>query len=406
MGFRLPIPGVLAKVLIFAIGTIMWIWMKGYVTVQVTLYGRDILTPLNRTVPPEFSNSSFGNHTYVDVNNISVHYMTKGCNSETANKTIVILLHGFLDFWYIWNYQIPYLSSKFCVVAPDLRGYGNTSKPNDSSLYLMNVLVEDLKQFIEIINPNNRSDVILVGHDWGGMISFVFATLYESLIKKMIIINGMHPWAFRRRLLESFEQMKMSWYMLPFRKPSVPEQYLIMYDFRFFDKIHKNAFTPEEENATKYIFSLKDALTSALNYYRAFNNDSDQLNKFPYRKINVTALILWGEQDEFISTPVADYNQEYLNESSVVYYPGAGHWVQRECSAQINLRIQEFINDENLNLGQPELILSNEVQRCKESLTPSGNPPANIGLPGTLENVTISKKNITKAILKKSRLFT
>lgn len=404
MGLKIPIPGAVAKLLILAIGTVMWLWMKGYVSVQVALYGQDILTPLNRTVPPEFYNDSFGNHTYINISNITVHYMTKGCNSDEENSTILVLLHGFLDFWYIWNHQIPQLSSKFCVVAPDLRGYGNTSKPNDSSLYLMKILVEDLKEFILNINPKNTSEVILIGHDWGGMISFVFATLYEKLIRKMIIINGMHPWAFRKRMLESFQQMKMSWYMLPFRRPTVPEQYLIMYDFKFFEKIHKLAFTEDEENATKYVFSLPGALTSALNYYRAFNNDSDQLNKFPYRKINVTALILWGEQDEFISTPVADYNREYLNESSVVYYPGAGHWVQRECSEQINFRIEEFITNATVNF-KPKLSTANRDQKCKELPSPASTPPKNNGLPGTPENLTFSKKNITKTSIEKSLLY-
>ncbi|KAL1472312.1 hypothetical protein MTO96_023043 [Rhipicephalus appendiculatus] len=114
----------------------------------------------------------------------------------------------------------------------------------------------------------------------------------------------------------------MSRYFLPFRHEVVPEKYLIMWDFSFFDKIHRG-FTFSEEEAHKYVFSQEGALTGALNYYRAFNNDSDQLKKFNYLKINVSTLILWGEQDAFLTTPIARYNQVYLRNSQVVYYPGA-----------------------------------------------------------------------------------
>ncbi|XP_049267132.1 epoxide hydrolase 4-like [Rhipicephalus sanguineus] len=134
----------------------------------------------------------------------------------------------------------------------------------------------------------------------------------------------------------------MSRYFLPFRHKEVPEKYLMMRDFTFFDKIHKG-FTPYEEEAHKYMFSQKDALSGALNYYRAFNSDSDQLKKFDYRKINVTTLILWGEQDAFLTTPIATYNRLYLKESQLVYYPGAGHWLLRECYNEVTEEIKTFV---------------------------------------------------------------
>ncbi|KAK8789000.1 hypothetical protein V5799_021224 [Amblyomma americanum] len=175
--------------------------------------------------------------------NITVHYMKKGCD-DNDNRTMLILLHGFLDFWFIWNRQIAALGEEF-------------------------------------------------------------------------------------------------WYMLPFRHPVVPEQYLIMNDLEFFNKVHKG-FTEDEENAHKYVFAQDGALTGAINYYRAFNNDSDQLKKFPYRKINVTTLILWGVKDAFLTTPVAKYNRKWLKSSTVVYYRGAGHWLLRECSTEVTEQIRSF----------------------------------------------------------------
>ncbi|XP_077523829.1 epoxide hydrolase 2-like isoform X2 [Amblyomma americanum] len=334
------VPPFIGKLMVLAIGTSMWIWMQAYVKVQITLHGRSILTPKNRTEPAEFKNETYGNHTYQNLTNITVHYMKKGCN-DNDNRTMLVLLHGFLDFWFIWNRQIAALGEEFCVVAPDLRGYGLTTRPADSADYLMKKLVEDVRELIDALKCERKGEVVLVGHDWGGMIAFCFATLYEHMIHKMVIINGMHPMAFSKQLLKSVKQMRMSWYMLPFRHPVVPEEYLIMNDLEFFDKVHKG-FTADEEYAHKYVFAKEGALTGAINYYRAFNNDTDQLKKFPYRKINVTTLILWGVKDAFLTTPVAKYNRKWLNSSTVVYYRGAGHWLLRECSIEVTEQIRSF----------------------------------------------------------------
>uniref|UniRef100_G3MMC3 AB hydrolase-1 domain-containing protein n=1 Tax=Amblyomma maculatum TaxID=34609 RepID=G3MMC3_AMBMU len=318
----------------------MGIWMQAYVKTNILFHGRSILIPKNRTVPNEFYNEDYGEHKYVNVSNITFHYVTKGCENE--QRTMLLLLHGFLDFWFIWNRQIPELSKEFCVVAPDLRGYGNTTRPTDTAEYLMPKLIGDVKGLIEELNPGHKRKVVLVGHDWGGMISLCFATLHETLIDKMVIINGMHPKAFLKQLFRSPTQMRMSWYMLPFRRPVVPEQYLIMKDLQFFDKVHKG-FTEREEYAHKYVYSQPGALTGTINYYRAFNNDSDQFNKLPFRKINVPTLILWGQRDAFITRRVARYNQEWLTQSQLIYYEGAGHFPLRECPTHVTGRIIEFV---------------------------------------------------------------
>ncbi|XP_049527095.1 epoxide hydrolase 4-like isoform X1 [Dermacentor silvarum] len=298
--------------------------------------------------------------------------MSKGCDNTKYDRTMLLLLHGFLDFWYIWNHQIPELGEEFCVVVPDLRGYGDTTKPANTSTYLMKHLVEDVRLLIDKLNSDKQRKVVLIGHDWGGMIGFVFATLNEKMIEGLIIINGMHPLAFARRLLESVTQMKMSWYFLPFRHEDVPEKYLIMRDFTFFDKVHRG-FTPDEENSHKYMFSQNGSLTGALSYYRAFNEDSDQLKKFDYRKINVSALILWAEEDAFLTTPIATYNQVWLKSSKIVYYAKAGHWVLRECSKEVTERISTFVK----SIGGTSKPSSNYAVKertsndlCEESNTP------------------------------------
>lgn len=220
------------------------------------------------------------------------------------------------------------------------------------------------------------------------MIGFVFATLHEVLISSMVIINGMHPVAFRKQLLRSVTQMKMSWYLLPFRHPDVPEKFLIMNDFQFFDKIYAGSFSPKELNASKYMFSQQGALTAALNYYRAFNNDSDNLNAFPYRKINRTALILWGDTDAFLSSAIAEFNREWVMSSRVVYFSGVGHWPLRVCYSQVNSYIRQFAKNEKAHLQQRDPSkIPKDAKFCEESSEPSAGKISH-SIPGVPHNVT------------------
>ncbi|XP_077523831.1 epoxide hydrolase 4-like isoform X2 [Amblyomma americanum] len=213
------LPPALGKVIFLAIGTSMWIWMQAYVKIQVALHGKVILTPERRGEPPEFRNKTLGTHRYVNLTitrkskniTIQVHYVTIGCDAHDEHDTMLLLLHGFLDFWYIWNRQMPTFGKEFCVVAPDLRGYGHTTRPVDSAEYRMVNLIRDVKGLIKALNTRKKKKVVLVGHDWGGMIAFCFATFHEHMINKMVIINGMHPKAFSKQLLRSVRQMRMSW---------------------------------------------------------------------------------------------------------------------------------------------------------------------------------------------------
>ncbi|XP_075554580.1 epoxide hydrolase 2-like isoform X1 [Dermacentor variabilis] len=365
------VPAPIGKLMVLAIGTSMWLWLKAYVSVQIFLYGDGILKPLHRLEPEDFMNNSYGEHKYVNLTNITVHYVTKGCTENNTARPMLLFLHGFLDFWYSWNRQIPSLSEEFCVVAPDLRGYGNTTRPEDTAQYLMRNLIEDVKGLLERLNSNHTRKVVLIGHDWGGMISFCFATLHEKLIDGMVIINGMHPMAFAKQLFTSMRQIRMSWYQLPFRHPVIPERYLIMHDLKFFDKVHRG-FTANETEAHKYMFSQNGALTGAISYYRAFNNDSKQLQKLPYKKINVSTLILWAEEDAFIMTPIAKYNQEWLKKSNVVYYKGAGHWLPRECSTQVTEQIRKFAMNITTNRTATKQVKLKSVSgMCKEASFPT-----------------------------------
>lgn len=364
----------------------MWVWMQAYVKIQELTYGDTLFVPKLRTAPAVLMNPVFGQHKFLEIPNITVHYVTRGC--EDKRRPLLLLLHGVLDFWFVWDRQIPELSKEFCVVAPDMRGYGKTSKPPDSADYMMTNLVEDVKNMILNLNPRKERKVVLVGHGWGGMTAFCFTTLHEDLqlIDKMVIINGMHPKAFGKQLRKSLVQKMMAWYFIPFQKPVVPEKYLIMHDFEFLSQIHGTTFSPEEEYAAKYTFSKPGALTAALNYYRAFNNDSEQLEKFIYRTSNVSTLILWGENDAFLSAKVAKYNRKWLASSTVVYYPEKGHWLLKQCSVQVNARIRDFVKDGSLDKSA---VYQTKGATCTELMKVSSKKEVFRGFPGVPKNASV-----------------
>jgi pimeloyl-ACP methyl ester carboxylesterase len=142
-------------------------------------------------------------HHYIHVNGIKMHYVKAG-----QGERLVLLLHGFPEFWYSWRNQIPALSEQFTVVAPDLRGYNETEKPSWG--YGIDVLVNDV---ISLIRELGYEKAIVVGHDWGGAIAWATAIAYPHRVERLIVLNCPHPSIFRKALRTNREQQGRSWYM-------------------------------------------------------------------------------------------------------------------------------------------------------------------------------------------------
>ncbi|KAL1475227.1 hypothetical protein MTO96_037448, partial [Rhipicephalus appendiculatus] len=136
------------------------------------------------------------------------------------------------------------------VVVPDLRGYGQSSKPASVHEYQASKLIEDVHGLVKSLG---REKVAIVGHDWGAPIAWSFATKHEDMVKKLIIINGPHPVAMQRQLHNSVEQILKSWYFIAFQLPCVPEASLTLNDLQSLDKLHA-VYNDEERAAFKYTF--------------------------------------------------------------------------------------------------------------------------------------------------------
>jgi pimeloyl-ACP methyl ester carboxylesterase len=153
-------------------------------------------------------------HEYADVNGVKLHYVRAG------RGPVMVFLHGFPEFWYEWKHQLAEFAADHTVVAPDMRGYNLSSKPDEVSDYAVPKLVEDVRALASVIlKSTGDTTFTLVAHDWGGAIAWVFAALHPEMLDRLIIVNAPHPTVFGRLLRQDAAQQKASAYMLMFRSP-------------------------------------------------------------------------------------------------------------------------------------------------------------------------------------------
>ncbi len=278
-----------------------------------------------------------GHHNYINTNGVKLHYVTQGKGS------LMLMLHGFPEFWYSWRHQIPEFAKYFQVVAVDLRGYNHSDKPKKRSAYVMDELVKDIEG---IIKGLGYEKCILVGHDWGGAIAWNFAYTHPQMLEKLIVLNIPHPGKLAQGL-GTFRQLLRSWYIFFFQLPFLPELFLQAGNYRMIEKtfkgtaIDKSSFTEEDIRAFKDAVSKPGALTAMLNYYRnIFNHKMLRKN---CDIINIPTLMIWGENDTFFGKELTYETQRYVTNLQIKYVPNCSHWVQEEKPELANQYIREFL---------------------------------------------------------------
>ncbi len=154
-------------------------------------------------------------HQYIVTNGIRLHYVTQG------EGPLIVLLHGFPEFWYSWRFQIPFLAEHgYTVVAPDLRGYNETDKPRKG--YDIPTLLRDIEGLVKGLGQQKAT---IVGHDWGGVLAWAFAMNYPEMTQCLIVLNAPHPAAMMREM-RTLKQLRKSWYVFAFQIPWLPEYML------------------------------------------------------------------------------------------------------------------------------------------------------------------------------------
>ncbi|MFX1498056.1 MAG: alpha/beta fold hydrolase [Promethearchaeota archaeon] len=255
---------------------------------------------------------------YIETNGVKLHTIFIGKGSP------LILLHGFPDFWFGWAPVIPELKKFYRLIIPDMRGYNLSDKPQGKENYVLDILVEDIR---DLGKELNLKSFYLAAHDWGAVIAWAFTEKYPEMVRKLAILNGPHPKIFQHNLVTDKEQQKASFYIFEFQKPQ-GEKYLFDDNFKalkaavFGTAKNKHAF--DDFTKQKYIqaWSQPDAILSGVNYYRA-NTNFDKLTGI----IDVPTLVIHGMQDKAVLPQNLNGLSDYVKDVRILRVENASHWI-------------------------------------------------------------------------------
>ena len=275
---------------------------------------------------------------YHDVNGITLHTVESG----DRNGIPIIFLHGFPGFWYGWKNQMTFFAEKgYRVIIPDQRGYNLSSKPNGVKSYCLQNLCSDI---VALINKLTNKKVVIVGHDWGGVVAWRMALDYPQLIQQLVIINMPHPDVFTRTLKTNPVQMLRSSYAAFFQIPYLPEWISRAFGFAILRRSliktsHSGAFSKEDLTEYEKAWQRPHTLTAMINWYRAHKYNKSA----SYGLIQLPVLLIWGENDAFLITKMAAESIDKCKNGKLEIIKGATHWVHHEQPELVNKLIHEFV---------------------------------------------------------------
>jgi len=280
-------------------------------------------------------------HRYIKLDEVTLHTVVGG------DGPLVVLLHGFPEFWYSWRYQIPALMKEgYRVAVPDMRGYNLSSKPEGISSYGPAQLTGDVKQLIEALGEKRA---IVAGHDWGANVAWMFAMRYPEHLDRLIICNVPHPVVFMKHFYTWRQGVMRSWYVVFFQLPWLPEMGLRARDFRSLrsllrkDPVHEDSFS--DEDIERYVEAMKQpgALTAAINYYRAIFRVSKDDRRQMVKPIQAPTLLIWGMKDRFLGPELVDTPASLVPNLQIARIDDSSHWVQCDAHEKVNELMLDFL---------------------------------------------------------------
>ena len=283
-------------------------------------------------------------YEFVEANGMRFSVATAGSGDRLA-----LCLHGFPECWYSWHHQMSLLAELgYRVWAPDLRGYGESSRPPRVQDYSIENLLADIAG---LIDASGARSVTLIAHDWGGLLAWWFALRKLRPLERLVVFNAPHPTVGQERA--SWRQRMRSWYMLFFQLPRLPEMYMGK-DARGVVRAMEqaagrpDAFTPEELEIFRSSAALPGALTAMINYYRALVRGGGYKRQLELGSppIEVPTLLLWGTDDAAIGTELTHGMAPYVPDLTIRYVPGVGHWSQQEAPDKTNPILAAWLADE------------------------------------------------------------
>lgn len=278
-------------------------------------------------------------HHQVPTNGLHLHVVQCG----PAAGPLVVLLHGFPEFWESWRGQIAALAAAgYRVWVPDQRGYNLSDKPLGIPAYALPVLAADI---LGLLDAAGSQQAHVVGHDWGGIVAWYLAAQYPERAASATIINVPHPAVVVPNLWRVPGQLLRSWYIGFIQLPGLPERLMRRKGWRFASQSllatsRPGTFSAAELARYKAAWAQPGALTAMLNWYRALRLPTGTR----WRRIPGPVQIIWGKRDAFLAAELAEFSRAQCKNAQLHYFPEATHWVQLEEAAAVNDLILRFIS--------------------------------------------------------------
>ena len=255
-----------------------------------------------------------GEEGFANSDGVKIHYVSSG------KGPLVILLHGFPDFWYTWRDQMPALAKHFQVVAIDQRGYNKSDQPKGVEQYKLDKLVAD----VDAVRKHFKQDkAVIVGHDWGGLVAWTYAMTHPEQTERLIVLNLPHPKGLMRELANNPEQQKNSQYARNFQMDGAEKKLtpglLAMW-------------VKEPEARAKYVEALtRSSMESMLNYYRANYPREPYKDDQTFPPVKCSVLMIHGLKDPYLLQGALNDTWKWIEKDfTLVTLPKAGHFVHRD----------------------------------------------------------------------------
>jgi pimeloyl-ACP methyl ester carboxylesterase len=256
----------------------------------------------------------------------------------------VLLLHGFPDRWSLWRHQIPALAAAgYRVVAPDLRGFGESDRPAEVADYAMRTLVGDVTG---LLDERGLAQARVVGHDWGAGLAWSVANAVPHRVSSLAVLSVGHGYT---KAAAGAEQRQRSWYMLWFLFPGVAEQVMPEHDWRFLRDWAWNGMSTEDTEQQIRDLSRPGALTAALNWYRA-NIDPARYVMLDapqrFRPVTCPTMGIWSTDDPTLGETQMKASADYVTGPwRYERVEGVGHWIPVLAPDRVNELLLDFFKE-------------------------------------------------------------
>lgn len=283
--------------------------------------------------------------TFRDVNGVALHVVAAG----DPDDPLVVLLHGFPEFWYEWRHYIePFVDAGYRVLVPDQRGYNRSEKPAGIRPYRITELSQDI---VDLIATEDRHTAHVIGHDWGAVVGWDLALRHPDTVDRLGIVNVPHPVVFEQVLTSNLTQLRKSWYMFFFQIPRLPEWYVGRNDYALVVTVMREGSRPGAFSETDFeryrrAWTEEGAFTAMLNWYRALFRYSEDP---PRERTQIPTLIVWGENDQALVPEMAPKSLEYCEEGELEQFSDATHWIPHEYSDRVSNLLLDHLDSEPID---------------------------------------------------------